>query len=34
MMKAFTLLAAFAVLALGAPQTASAETLRVGMECT
>ena len=34
MKKAFTLLAAFAVLALGVPQTASAETLRVGMECT
>jgi len=31
----FSLLAAaVAVLALGAPQTASAETLRVGMECT
>ena len=35
MMKTLTLLAAaVAVLALGAPQTASAETLRVGMECT
>ncbi len=34
MKKAFTLLAALAVLALGVPQTASAETLRVGMECT
>ncbi len=35
MKKTFTLLAAaVAVLALGAPQTASAETLRVGMECT
>ncbi len=34
MKKAFTLLAAVAVLALGVPQTASAETLRVGMECT
>jgi len=35
MKKTFTLLAAaLAVLALGAPQTASAETLRVGMECT
>ncbi len=34
MKKAFTLLAAVAVLALGAPQTATAETLRVGMECT
>ncbi len=35
MKKTFTLLAAAAaVLALGAPQTASAETLRVGMECT
>ena len=35
MKKTFSLLAAaFAVLALGAPQTASAETLRVGMECT
>ena len=28
------LTAAFAALTLGAPQTASAETLRVGMECT
>ena len=35
MKKTFTLLAAaVAVLAMGAPQTASAETLRVGMECT
>ena len=35
MNKAFTLLAAtFAVLTMGVPQTASAETLRVGMECT
>jgi polar amino acid transport system substrate-binding protein len=35
MTKTFTLLAAaVAALALGAPQTASAETLRVGMECT
>lgn len=35
MKRAFTLLAAaFAVLTLGAPQGASAETLRVGMECT
>ncbi len=35
MKKTFTLLAAaVAVLALGAPQTASAETLRVGMTCT
>ena len=35
MKKTLTLLAAaVAVLALGAPQTASAETLRVGMECT
>ena len=35
MKKTFTLLAAaVAALALGAPQTASAETLRVGMECT
>ena len=28
------LTAAFAAFVLGAPQTASAETLRVGMECT
>ena len=28
------LLAAVVVLALGAPRTASAETLRVGMQCT
>ncbi len=35
MKKTFTLLAAaVAVLAMSAPQTASAETLRVGMECT
>ncbi len=35
MKKTFTLLAAaLAVVALGVPQTASAETLRVGMECT
>ncbi len=35
MKKTISLLAAaFAVLALGAPQSASAETLRVGLECT